>query len=406
MRAGLALALAIAGSLACGSKRQPPPSTAAPADAAPTLALDAAPPPVDAAAPTALRFTFTAPVPACLPTPSVPTAAAAALAAGRAAAKANRWADAVAALTRAQADRPTDIVIANQLALALLMAGDLDRAYQAAAPGLTATNATLAAAAHDHAGRAAEAMGLLDVALDHYTRSVALRPDHAVQDRLDAVTDVVPRPLARRPAATACVDRATADAVCTCLAALATTPAGPATCTWATPARDPLPTDVQVALVESAADRDSIVAATALIVVVRRRDLWSALTHVAVAPAVDLDETPNAMSAANLATVTLRGPWLIVATTTTLADTGAGERDVDTETDLSICHLPATGAPTCFDDLPVAQWTYQTPVDADTCPSASGLAFSVDLTPDGVLTKLLLAGSDPKRTAGRYLLEP
>ncbi len=405
MRAGVAIVLVVAGSLACGSKRQAPPTAAAPADAAPAVTLDAAPP-VDASAPTSTRFTFTAPVPTCLPTPSVPTAAVA-LAAGRAAAKAHRWADAVAAFTRAQADRPTDIVIANQLALALLMAGDLDRAYQAAKPGLTATNATHAAAAHDLAGRAAEATGLLDVALDHYTRSIALRPDHAVQDRFDAVTDVVPRPLAPQPPVTHCVDLATADAVCTCLAARATTPAGPATCTWATPARDPLPADVQIALVESAADRDSLVAATTLLVVVRRRDLWSTLAPIAVTAAVDLDETPSALSAATLATVTLRGPWLIVAATTTDTDTGAGARDVDTETHLSICHLPASAqVPTCFADLPVARWTYQTPVDADTCPSATGLALSVDLSADGVLTALLIAGADPKRTAGRYVLAP
>jgi tetratricopeptide (TPR) repeat protein len=268
--------------------------------AAPRVAGDAG-----KAAPVAAWELRSAPIElACGADPEVKGTYQDALAAGRAAGAAKRWALAVSAFERALASKPDDAVALDELSLALLRVGDPAAALTTGERAIAAaTTPNARASAHYNAGRAAEALGDVDRAKAHFEQSIELRPNDTVRARLAKLGPVAPRRLEKAPAMTACQALASVEAVCACLAKLpglwgdGADSAGPGTC-------EPLAhrgaAAALVSVISNPTDPDARRPGTAIVLVAKRGATWSALGELDLAPEIDTDVSPRGSNAVDV----------------------------------------------------------------------------------------------------------
>lgn len=332
----------------------------------------------------------------------------AALDAGRAAGKAKRWADAVAAFERALAVQDGDAAALSELAWATLQVGDAQRSYELAERAIAAaTEPNPKAASHFNAARAAEALGDLARAKAHYEQSLELRPNDAIRDRLAKLAPAAPRPLPSATLLTACQGLASVDAVCTCLVSSVGqwgAAGGLEGTVGCEPAKE-RGTQAQLVVVqEQPANPDEATGGTAIVLVGKRGESWSALQVVETADEVDLTETPNAMHAASVLAYEERGTTIWVETTNHYSDRGAGETESRGEVGLTVCRVGEPAA--CAKRIPLAAWDTSS-ISAhgegdDTCEVRSAFAYRATLSSAGVLTLALVAGMDDGGRAGRY----
>jgi tetratricopeptide (TPR) repeat protein len=144
---------------------------------------------------------------------------------GRAAARSKRWADAVEAFEAALVVRPLDALALGELGWAAFQSGDFKKARVANSKAvLTAMRPEVKAAALYNLGRTAEAQGDKADAVEFYARSLRLRPNAAVVQRLaglgmpaspDSAAGIVPAAVASD------CDNRPPDKVCACLEAWA-----------------------------------------------------------------------------------------------------------------------------------------------------------------------------------------
>lgn len=135
------------------------------------------------------------------------------LAAGRKAAKATKWSDAITELEAALAAIPGDDRALAELSFAAMSAGDHDKARAAGRQAVrTATDPKVKAAALYNLGRVEE-NGAPAKAAALYRESLALRPNATVEQRLAALAKAGTGP--SQPYA--CATPATLDAICACL---------------------------------------------------------------------------------------------------------------------------------------------------------------------------------------------
>ena len=332
----------------------------------------------------------------------------AALDAGRAAGKARRWADAVAAFERALAVQDGDAAALSELAWATLQVGDAQRSYELAERAIAAaTEPNPKAASHFNAARAAEALGDVARAKAHYEKSLELRPNDAIRDRLAKLAPAAPRPLPRATLLTACQQLASVDAVCKCLVSSVAqwgTAGGLEGTVSCEPAKQ-RGTQAQLVVVqEQPADSDKAAGGTAIVLVGKRGESWFALGVVETADEVALTETPNAMHAASVLAYEERGTTIWVETTNQYSESGAGETEIRGEVGLTVCRI---GEPaSCATRIPLAAWDTSS-ISAhgegdDTCEVRSAFAYRATLSSVGVLTLALVAGVDDGGRAGRY----
>lgn len=196
--------------VACGKSSSPPPTAGTASGAPPpTVTADAA-----AAAPAAAKPKDPAAKPAKL-TKATRAEYKAKLQAGRAAAKATKWPEAIAALEAALALIPGDDRVLAELSYVYMASGDLERARKAGRAAVAATtDPKLKAAALYNLGRAEETAAP-DRAAALYRESLALRPNATVDKRLAGLAGkgaVGPVPLP-------CAAPQPEAAVCPCLIA-------------------------------------------------------------------------------------------------------------------------------------------------------------------------------------------
>lgn len=422
------LVFVITGSSGCGKRTNQPAGGSAEGSATPTAVVDDAPSgagagsagsgQVGTAVDTQPAITpwevAIAPVElACGAAPKVTGGYKVALDAGRAAGKAKRWGEAIAAFEHALVERKDDPVVLSELSVALLHAGDAVRALELGGRAVAATEDLKAkAAAHYNAGRAAEALADLVAAKAHYETSIALRPSEAVQARLGKLTAGATRSLPPAPTLAACQDLPSADAACACLAKAteawgsAAGFDGPGTCELATSGG----ALGKLVLVRATSESDTIVSRSALVLITKRGASWSALQLIETTPEVDRDETPRAAHDATPLRYEERpidgGTLLWVQSENAYTDTGAGERDAVGDAGLTVCVVPsAIGSPPwCLARQPIASWSHSSSAfdDAEPCEARVALSYRATLASSGLLTLVLAEGVDVEGRAGSY----
>lgn len=342
----------------------------------------------------------------CGADPQVKGTYGAALAAGRAAGKAKRWAQAVAAFEHALAARAQDPAALDELGVALLQAGNAARALEVGVKAVAAAAAPNAkAAAHYNAGRAAEALGDLAAARAHYEQSLALRPHDGIRDRLAKLAPADPRPLERATAIATCQGLASVEAVCACLAKAP----GAEACEPSAHRGE----RGHVVHVRNAPDEDGHGGAGALVLVARRGATWSALHELETTPSVDGEETPRAAHHASVAAYAERPlgdrTLLWIETTNVYTDTGAGSSDESGAAQLTLCEIAGApgGAAWCAAPVKLASWSFSTDTGADdeasTCDVRDATVHRAVLSSARILT-LILANGVADGRAGRYKL--
>lgn len=398
------IVVAVIALIACKKSNKQPVTTSSgsSSDAAQTAVIDAAPAAVDAAAP-AWELS-SKPVELDCGPPAFTGSYKASLDAGRAAGKAKKWAEAVAAFERALAVQKDDPAALSELAWATLQVGDAKRSLELAERAITvATSPNAQAASHFNAGRAAEALGDIARAKSHYEKSVELRPNDAIAERLAKLAVPPPRSLPPGQAITACQDLASVDEVCKCLAtsSKATGIEGKATCE---PAKE-RGTRAQLVVVQGQPDDpDATAGGTAIVLVAKRGEKWSALQVVETADDVDLTVTPKAMHAATVLAYEERDTTIWVETRNQYSETSVGDHDVRGEAGLTICRIPSAVGEraSCNARIPLAAWDYTQAVADDQCEVRSMFAFRAVLSSDDTLVLVLAAGVDNSGRAGRY----
>jgi len=326
---------------------------------------------------------------------------------GRAAGKAKRWAEAVVAFEAALAARDGDAAALSELAWASLQVGDAQRSLELAERAIAAaTEPNPKAASHFNAARAAEALGDIARAKSHYEKSLELRPNDAIRDRLAKLAPTKPRPLPRATPLTACQQLTSVDAVCKCLASSVSQwgAAGGLEGTVSCEPAQERGTQAQLVVVqEQPADPDKAVGGTAFVLVAKRGASWSALQVVETAGDVDLTVTPRAMHSATVLAYEERGTTIWVETKNQYSESGGGESEVRGEAALTVCSI---GEPAACARVPLAGWDYSSTSahgdGDDTCEVRSAFAYRAALTSAGVLTLVLAAGVDDGGHAGRY----
>jgi len=220
------------------------------------------------------------------------------------------------------------------------------------------------------------------------------------------------RRLARGTAIASCQKLPSIEAVCDCLASSleAWAPAGLAgkgTCEAASQRG----TDAQVVVVSSApADPAATAAGTALVLVARRGDAWSALQVVDAAPDVDLTETPRASHGAELVAYAERpgraGTLVWAQSQNQYSETDAGEQTVQGGAALTLCAIPAAAdAPAaCYAAVPLGTWDFTYAGADDRCDVRASTLYAARLDASGQLSVVLTAGTDDTGRAGRYQL--
>ena len=202
----LASVLALATTMACSNKKAAPPAAGSGAAVARAVAVDAAPPSKPAPAVDA------APARTAV-SQEVRAAYKLHLAAGRKAAKAARWPEAIAELEAALVAIPGDDRALAVLSFAAMSAGERDKARAAGRQaGRVATDPTIKAAALYNLGRVEEPLDPHGAA-GLYRQSLALRPNQIVEQRLAGLASagpVTPEPLP-------CTTPLAETAICDCL---------------------------------------------------------------------------------------------------------------------------------------------------------------------------------------------
>jgi tetratricopeptide (TPR) repeat protein len=332
----------------------------------------------------------------------------ASLDAGRAAGKAKKWAEAVAQLEHALAVQKGDPAALSELAWATLQTGDAKRSLELAEQAIAvATTPAAQAASHFNAARAAEALGDADGARKHYEKSLELRPNDAIKERLANLQLAQPRRLPTGASLTACQNQASVDAVCKCLATSvaewgkAGGIEGKVTCE-AAPEHGAL--GALVVVQEQPADPDAAVGGSAFVLVAKRGETWSPLQVVERADGIDLTVTPKATHTAKITAYEERGTTIWVESQNQFSETGGGEREVRGEAGVTTCDVGAPGS--CAARIPIATWDYTQTLahgdGEDQCDVRSLSAFRATLTSANALTLVLAAGSDDGGRAGRY----
>lgn len=400
------IAVAVIALIGCKKSNKGPVATASgsASDAAQTAAADAAPVASDAPAAAAWELRSKPIELDCGPKPLTGSYKAS-LDAGRAAGKAKKWAEAVAAFERALAVQDGDAAALSELAWATLQTGDAKRSLELAERAIAASagQPNAQAASHFNAARAAEALGDIARAKTHYEKSLELRPNDAIKDRLAKLAAPLPRSLAPGSAISACQDLASVDEVCKCLAtsSKATGIEGNAACE---PAKE-RGTQAQLVVVQGQpADPDAAAGGTAIVLVAKRGEKWSALQVVESAGDVDLTETPRAVHGATVLAYEERDTTIWVETQNQYSETGAGEHEARGEAGLTLCRIPAAAAEraVCNARIPLAGWDYTQTVADDQCDVRSMFAYRAMLTSDGTFALVLAAGVDDGGRAGRY----
>jgi tetratricopeptide (TPR) repeat protein len=329
----------------------------------------------------------------------------ASLDAGRAAGKAKKWAEAVAAFEHALDVQKDDPAALSELAWATLQVGDAKRSLELAERAIAAATAPNAqAASHFNAARAAEALGDVAAAKAHYEKSLELRPNDAIAERLAKLAAPAPRALSRATPLTACQQQASVDAVCKCLVTSvaewgkAGGLEGAVSCE---PAKEKGTQSQLVVVSEEPADPETTAGGSAIVLVAKRGASWSALQVVETSDEIDRSVTPKASHTAEINAYEERGATIWVETQNEYSETGAGEHDSRGEAGLTIC-----GADGCAARIPLATWdstrTLNHGEGEDTCEVRTGNAYRATLTSAGVLTLVLAAGMDDGGRAGRY----
>jgi hypothetical protein len=263
-------ALLVAGAAACG-KAKPKGDPPAAGSGGAARAIDAG---ATAAGPVAVDAATARPAP---PAPPTITKEARAtyrkqLEAGRKAAKATRWPEAIAAFEAALAAVPGDDRALSELSFAAMSAGDATRARDAGRRAvLAATEAKIKAAALYNLGRVEESTQPT-LAASLYRQSLALRPNKIVEKRLAELGKALPAAVTPEPLA--CATLMTRKALCDCLSATGELPPDERRCevtdtavagiAYATYARSEMGQDA-VALVAGAGDRWQVIGELATI---------------------------------------------------------------------------------------------------------------------------------------------
>ncbi len=227
--------------------------------------------------------------------------------------------------------------------------------------------------------------------------------------------DRAPRRLARATPLTVCQQQANIGQACACLASslaswgASTGLEGPVTCE---PAELRGAQAQLVILRDTPADPATTAAGTAIVLLARRGERWSALQVVDAAPDVDLGETPNATHAVTVRAYQERtgvgGTTIWIESQNQYTETDAGEEEMRGTASLTLCAIPtaASAQPSCDAPIRLASWD-QTITRArgdgnDQCAIRTGYAYRATLTSQGALTLALERGKDDAGRAGRY----
>lgn len=192
------------------------------------------------------------------------------LEAGRKAAKATRWPEAIAAFEAALAAVPGDDRALSELSFAAMNAGDASKARDAGKRAvLAATEAKIKAAALYNLGRVEE-ITQPSLAASLYRQSLALRPNKIVEKRLAELGKALPAAIEPEPLA--CATPMTKAALCDCLSATGELPPDERRCeitdtkvaglAYATYGRSDMGEE-GVALIAGAGDRWQVIASLA-----------------------------------------------------------------------------------------------------------------------------------------------
>lgn len=347
---------------------------------------------------------------------------AAALGAGRKAASAKRWTDAVAAFRRAIILRDKDAAAMSELSWALLQTGDAEEARQTGERAAAASaEPKLKAASLYNAGRAAEALGDLDGARKHYEASLALRENAAVKTRVTQLAATAPRAVPRAERMKDCQDQASIEAACECLKkALAPEPGATSSCkvtepgTHAGERKTKSERGKLVSVWSASAERDTLDSGETVVLLARRGATWSALQVVETAGEVDRAETPRTRNETELRhyeELPFRGGTLFwVQTATEETDVAAGDQFVEGTAGLTLCAVPGDGAagePWCA-RLQLGEWGYSDPAFSEEgeqrCQVRVMTRYRVTLDGNGEGAMTLDSGLDALNLVGRFRL--
>lgn len=411
-----ALWVALAGSACSPKVREPATSNAAqPSSAADAGAIDA--PPTTASVPWARTSADVEWM--CGQVPEFTGTYSAALDAGRKEAAAKRWANAVAAFEHALKLRKDDPLATSELSWALLQAGDFERALAMAEHAVAVSaDPKQKAANHYNAGRAAEALGNLEGAHSHYEASLALRESDAVRGRLTKMTPSPSRSIARATPMKDCQEQPSLEAACDCLGKTAARwgssfGLGPqSTCDLR---EAPGKAGALVSVWSTKQASETLAAGQAMVFVVKRGARWSALQAVESSDDVDLTETPRATHVAKVARYEelpyQEGTLFWIQTHNQYSEWSVGEQEVRGSASLTLCFLPGPGskdAATCTARLPISEWRYTVPSDADggeeRCQAHQVTNLRVTMRSTGEITMILVGGLDTASSAGKYRL--
>jgi hypothetical protein len=173
---------------------------------------------------------------------------------GRRLAGASKWAEAVTELSAALAAVPDDAPALTELGWAAFNAGDLDKAKQSNEKALKNTSSPrIKAMALYNLGRVAEAQKDPAKARAFYEKSLALRPNEAVDKRLSELTKkekLPPSTAAKAEALPCATPAAKIEDVCACLQKPEEDDTGPRTCAEAPDVKSPRD-DLRVLRVEA-----------------------------------------------------------------------------------------------------------------------------------------------------------
>lgn len=336
--------------VACGKSSSPPPSAGTASGAPPaTITADAA-----AAAPAAAKPTDPAAKPA-EPAKLTKTTRAeykAKLQAGRAAAKATKWPEAIAALEAALALIPGDDRVLSELSYVYMASGDLERARKAGRAAVAATtDPKLKAAALYNLGRAEETAAP-DRAVALYRESLALRPNATVDKRLATLAGKV----AAGPAPLPCAMPQPEAAVCPCL--IATVASEELSDFGRTPACKVSPTAVDGFQL---AEYDTSPMESAVVLITRGPAGWVVAAHLADLYNPGMFGIAEEFTLESIRAEDLGGRGVVrVATLKSRRDTDPGVDEVEFEETerLLVCLRDPAAAPTCPLAVPTG-YTYR-----------------------------------------------
>jgi hypothetical protein len=212
------------------------------------------------------------------------------------------------------------------------------------------------------------------------------------------------RPLKHGDAVTQCHDQASVDAACACLVSSIATwgasfqLAAPATCK-ATPAA---PADAQLVEIQDGPDPDVKRGGSALVLLAKRGQTWSAVAVVDAQGDIDLAQTPKLGESLSVVAFephpTAAGPLYWIQTRSETHESDMGDQDLEGGVLGTLC-TPAF----CYAPLKLGTWTYSFTPAKETCEISKLTTLSASFDASAI-TLQLEHGGDADGAAGRYRL--